>query len=231
MESNTKILSPGDLASYIDHTLLKPETTKNQIYKLCEEALSYNFFAVCVNSSMISACKEVLKSNASVKIASVIGFPLGVCDSSTKAFETTRAISLGAHEVDMVLHLGALKAQDWSYVEKDIKDVVLAANGTVVKVILESHLLTPEEIKKACEVSLSAGAHFVKTSSGFSGGGAKVEDVALMKSTVGAKAQVKASGGIRDYQTAVAMVQAGATRLGTSSGVAIVTNTIGQSSY
>jgi len=230
MDTQNKILSPSDVASYIDHTLLKPDTTKSQIYKLCEEALSYSFFAVCVNSSMISFCKEVLK-NSSVKIASVIGFPLGVCDSATKAFETTRAMSLGANEIDMVIHLGAVKSQDWSYVEKDIKDVVLAANGNIVKVILESHLLTPEEIKKSCEVSLIAGAHFVKTSTGFSGGGAKVEDVALMKTVVGSKAQVKASGGVRDYQTALTMIAAGAARLGTSSGVAIVTNTDGKSGY
>lgn len=230
MESNNKILSPSDVASYIDHTLLKPEATKFQIYKLCEEALSHNFFAVCVNSSMISACKDVLKTN-SVKIASVVGFPLGVCDSSTKSFETTRAISLGAHEIDMVVHLGAVKAQDWSYAEKDIKDVVLAANGNIVKVILETHLMTSEEIKKTCEISLLAGAHFVKTSTGFSGGGARVEDVSLMKAAVGIKAQVKASGGVRDYKTALAMIAAGATRLGTSSGVAIVTDSEGKSGY
>jgi len=219
-----------DIASYIDHTLLKPETTKQQIYKLCEEALSNNFFAVCVNSSMIGACKEVLKSSQ-IKIASVVGFPLGVCDTSTKAFETTRAISMGAHEIDMVIHLGAVKAQDWSYIEKDIKDVVLAANGNIVKVILETHMLSQDEIKKCCELSVLAGAHFVKTSTGFTGGGAKKEDVALMKAIVGAKAQVKASGGIRDYATALEMIQSGATRLGTSSGVAIINHQSGQSGY
>ncbi|MFN3695961.1 MAG: deoxyribose-phosphate aldolase [Pseudobdellovibrio sp.] len=219
-----------DVATYIDHTLLKPEATKQQIYKLCEEALSHNFFAVCVNSSMIGPCKEVLKSSQ-IKIASVVGFPLGVCETSTKAFETTRAMSLGAHEIDMVIHLGAVKAQDWNYIEKDIKDVVLAANGHIVKVILETHMLNQDEIKKCCELSVLAGAHFVKTSTGFTGGGATKDDVALMKSIVGGKAQVKASGGIRDYQTALDMINAGATRLGTSSGVSIVNNISGQGGY
>lgn len=225
MSLDTKNLKPSDLASYIDHTLLKPEATKAQIQKLCEEALSFRFYAVCVNSSMISSCKEILK-NSSVKIASVIGFPLGACDTSTKVFETTRALNLGAHEIDMVLHLGWLKGQDWQSVEKDIKSVVLAANGCPVKVILETHLLNEDEKRKACEVSLSAGAQFVKTSTGFSGGGATEEDVKLMKSIVLNKAQVKASGGIRDFATAVKMIQAGATRLGTSSGVALVQNDI-----
>ncbi|MFN3453976.1 MAG: deoxyribose-phosphate aldolase [Pseudobdellovibrio sp.] len=214
---------PKDIASYIDHTLLKPETTTKQIQKLCEEALHHHFFAVCVNSSMISTCKEILRGSQ-VKIASVVGFPLGVCDSSTKTYETTRAIQLGASEIDMVLHLGAVKSGNWTFVEKDIKDIVLASNGHIVKVILETHLLTEEEKRKACEVSLNAGAHFVKTSTGFSGGGATQADVQLMKSIVQNKAQVKASGGIRSFETALQMIQAGATRLGTSSGVAIVEN-------
>lgn len=230
MASDLQKLNPEDIASYIDHTLLKPEATRAQIQKLCEEALTYRFYAVCVNSSMISVCKEILK-NSSVKIASVIGFPLGACDTSTKVFETTRALNLGAQEIDMVLHIGAVKSQDWSYVEKDIKEVVLAAKGQPVKVILETHLLTEEEKKKACEVSLLAGAQFVKTSTGFSGGGATVDDVTLMKTIVQNKAQVKASGGIRDYATAVKMIQAGATRLGTSSGVAIVKNETGKTGY
>jgi deoxyribose-phosphate aldolase len=229
MASDLKI-TPAEIASYIDHTLLKPEATRAQIQKLCEEALSHKFYAVCVNSSMISVCKEMLKGS-SVKIASVIGFPLGVCDTPTKVFETQRALNLGANEIDMVLHLGALKSQEWSYVEKDIKDVVLAANGCPVKVIFETHLLTDDEKRKACEISLLAGAQFVKTSTGFSGGGATVEDVALMKSIVQNKAQVKASGGVRDFAAAVKMIQAGATRLGTSSGVAIVKNEAGKTGY
>jgi deoxyribose-phosphate aldolase len=224
MTSDLNNLTPADIAQYIDHTLLKPEATRAQIQKLCEEALSHKFYAVCVNSSMISVCKDFLK-NSSVKIASVIGFPLGACDTSTKVFETTRALNLGAHEIDMVVHLGAVKAQDWSYVEKDLKDVVLAAQGNPLKVILETHMLTEEEKRKVCEISLLVGAHFVKTATGFSGGGATVEDITLMKSIVQNKGQVKASGGVRDFATAVKMIQAGATRIGTSSGVAIVTAT------
>ncbi len=230
MTSDLKKLTPEDIAQYIDHTLLKPESTRAQIQKLCEEAIVHKFYAVCVNSSMISVCKEILK-NTSVKIAAVIGFPLGACDTSTKVFETTRALNLGATEIDMVVHLGAVKAQDWSYVEKDIKDVVMAAQGHPVKVILETHMLTEEEKRKVCEISLHAGAHFVKTSTGFSGGGATVEDVTLMKSIVQNKAQVKASGGVRDFDAAVKMIQAGATRIGTSSGVAIVTGQAGKTGY
>ncbi len=230
MTSDTKNLSPEDIAQYIDHTLLKPEATRAQIQKLCEEALTHKFYAVCVNSSMISVCKEILR-NSPVKIAAVIGFPLGVCDTSTKVFETTRAINLGASEIDMVVHLGAVKAQDWSYIEKDLKEVVLAAQGHPVKVILETHMLSEEEKRKVCEISLHVGAHFVKTSTGFTGGGATIEDVTLMKSIVQNKAQVKASGGVRDFAAAVKMIQAGATRIGTSSGVAIVTNQAGKSGY
>ncbi|AZZ38183.1 deoxyribose-phosphate aldolase [Bdellovibrio sp. qaytius] len=230
MTSDTKNLSPEDIAQYIDHTLLKPEATRAQIQKLCEEALTHKFYAVCVNSSMISVCKEILRTSP-VKIAAVIGFPLGVCDTSTKVFETTRAINLGAAEIDMVVHLGAVKAQDWSYIEKDLKEVVLAAQGHPVKVILETHMLTEDEKRKVCEISLLVGAHFVKTSTGFTGGGATIEDVTLMKSIVQNKAQVKASGGVRDFATAVKMIQAGATRIGTSSGVAIVTNQAGKTGY
>ena len=230
MTSDLKKLTPEDIAQYIDHTLLKPESTRAQIQKLCEEAIVHKFYAVCVNSSMISVCKEILK-NSSVKIAAVIGFPLGACDTSTKVFETTRALNLGATEIDMVVHLGAVKSQDWSYVEKDIKDVVMAAQGHPVKVILETHMLTEEEKRKVCEISLHAGAHFVKTSTGFSGGGATVEDVTLMKSIVQNKAQVKASGGVRDCVAAVKMITAGATRIGTSSGVAIVSGQTGKTGY
>ena len=230
MTSDLKKLTPEDIAQYIDHTLLKPESTRAQIQKLCEEAIVHKFYAVCVNSSMISVCKEILK-NTSVKIAAVIGFPLGACDTSTKVFETTRALNLGATEIDMVVHLGAVKSQDWSYVEKDIKDEVMAAQGHPVKVILETHMLTEEEKRKVCEISLHAGAHFVKTSTGFSGGGATVEDVTLMKSIVQNKAQVKASGGVRDFDAAVKMITAGATRIGTSSGVAIVSGQTGKTGY
>lgn len=212
---------PQSIASFIDHTLLKPEATKHQVRLLCDEALTYHFFSVCVNPWMITTCREVLKTTK-VNICTVVGFPLGTTESSVKAFETGRALNLGAHEVDMVINLGALKAQEYSYVEKEIQSVVRAAEGKTVKVILETCLLTDEEKKKACEISVSAGAHFVKTSTGFSTGGATVEDVLLMKNSVGGKAQVKASGGIRDLQTAAKMIEAGATRLGTSSGVLLV---------
>lgn len=212
---------PATLAAYIDHTLLKPEATKQNIRKLCEEALENHFFAVCVNSWMIPTCREILKTTK-IQIASVVGFPLGACETSVKSFETTRAFNIGAHEVDMVLNVGALKAQEYNYVEKEIQAVVRAAEGKIVKVIFETSLLTDEEKKKACELSLNAGAHFVKTSTGFGSGGATLDDVKLMKAAVGSKAQVKASGGIRDFETAANMIAAGATRLGTSSGVLLV---------
>lgn len=218
---NLENLTEKNLAAYIDHTLLKPEATKLQIRKLCEEALEHHFYAVCVNSGLVSTCREVLRSSK-VLIASVVGFPLGANDSATKAFETSRAINLGASEIDMVLNIGALKAGEFGFVVRDIFDVVRAAEGKVVKVILETSVLTNEEKKKACELSLEAGAHFVKTSTGFGGGGASVEDIELMKSVVLGRAKIKASGGIRDLETAKKMIQAGAVRLGTSSGVALV---------
>lgn len=212
---------PQSIATYIDHTLLKPEATKHQVRVLCDEALTHHFFSVCVNPWMITTCREVLKTTK-VNICTVVGFPLGTTESSVKAFETGRALNLGAHEVDMVINIGALKAQEYSYVEKEIQAVVRAAEGKTVKVILETCLLTDDEKKKACEISVAAGAHFVKTSTGFSTGGATVEDITLMKNIVGSKAQVKASGGIRDLATAAKMIEAGATRLGTSSGVLLV---------
>lgn len=213
--------NPKTLAPYIDHTLLKADATKSDIRKLCEEAIENHFFAVCVNSWLIPTCREILK-NTKIQIASVVGFPLGAMESSAKTFEATRAFNLGAHEVDMVLNIGALKAADYNYVEKEIQEIVRAGEGRVVKVILETSLLTEEEKIKACEISAFAGAHFVKTSTGFSTAGATVSDVVLMKKTVGSKAAVKASGGIRDLETARQMIQAGATRLGTSSGVLLV---------
>lgn len=212
---------PLTLAPYIDHTLLKPEATKQNIRKLCEEALENHFYAVCVNSWMIPTCREILKTTK-IQIASVVGFPLGASETSVKSFETTRAFNIGAHEVDMVINIGALKGQEYNYVEKEIQAVVRAAEGKIVKVIFETSLLTDEEKKKACELSVNAGAHFVKTSTGFGSAGATIEDVKLMKAAVGNKSQVKASGGIRDFETAANMIAAGATRLGTSSGVLLV---------
>lgn len=211
-----------DIKSMIDHTLLKPDSSKEAVSLLCEEAKKYEFAAICVNPYYISLCKELLK-DTSVKIATVVGFPLGASTKETKAFETLDAIKKGAQEIDMVINIGALKDKDYDVVLDDIKAVVEAARDkAIVKVILETCLLTDDEKKKACEISLEAGAHFVKTSTGFSTGGATIEDVKLMKSIVGNKMEVKASGGIRDLETANKMIEAGATRLGTSSGIKIV---------
>jgi len=209
------------LNRYIDHTLLKPEAQMAQIEKLCQEARENNFFSVCVNTSYVEDCVDFL-AGSSVKVCCVVGFPLGVMDSTSKAFETSTAITNGAKEIDMVVHVGALKDRRMDYVRDDIKGVVQAAKGHTVKVILETSLLNNEEKVLACKAALEAGAHFVKTSTGFGGGGATVEDVRLMKSVVGDKMEVKASGGIKDLATAKAMIEAGATRLGTSSGVALV---------
>lgn len=228
MKESTPIIK--NLSSFIDHTLLKPDATKKDIRLLCEQALEHQFYAVCVNSAMISTCREILK-NTKVKIASVIGFPLGACESSVKSYETTRAFNLGANEVDMVINIGALKAGEFDFVEKEIVSVVRAAEGNIVKVILETSMLTTEEKIKACELSVNAGAHFVKTSTGFGGGGATLEDILLMKNSVGAKAAVKASGGIKNYAQAAALIEAGATRLGTSSGVLLVSGQEAKSGY
>lgn len=221
MALNFDINKPQTLSPYIDHTFLSPEATKHQIRLLCDEALENHFFSVCVNPYMITTCREVLRTTK-VKICTVIGFPLGATESSVKVFEAGRAINLGAHEIDMVLNIGALKMKDYSYVAKEIQTVVRSAEGNIVKVILETCLLNDEEKKKACEISLQAGAHFVKTSTGFSTGGATVADVKLMKLAVGDRMEVKASGGVRDLAMAADLIAAGATRLGTSSGVQLV---------
>ncbi|MBO2534919.1 deoxyribose-phosphate aldolase [Rummeliibacillus suwonensis] len=208
-------------ASYIDHTLLKPEATKEQIQRICAEAKEYGFASVCVNPTWVSLAAAELKEVAS-KVCTVIGFPLGASTSATKAFETKDAIANGADEIDMVINIGALKSKQYKAVEKDIRAVVEAANGTLVKVIIETCLLSKEEKMKACELAVSAGADFVKTSTGFSTGGATVEDVALMRQTVGPKIGVKASGGVRSLEDLESMVKAGATRIGASSGVKII---------
>jgi len=208
-------------ASYIDHTLLKPEATEEQIKKLCEEAKEFDFASVCVNPTWVNIAAAELK-DATSKVCTVIGFPLGACTSATKAFETKDAIANGANEIDMVINIGALKGGQYDLVESDIKAVVEAANGTLVKVILETCLLSEEEKVKACELSVAAGADFVKTSTGFSTGGATVEDVALMRKTVGSEIGVKASGGVRSLEDLEAMVAAGANRIGASSGVKIM---------
>lgn len=217
-------------ASMIDHTLLKAETTKNQIEKLCEEAKKYEFASVCVNPTWVHYSAQLL-SGTNVKVCTVIGFPLGATTSEVKAFETKNAIENGAQEIDMVINIGALKDGNYNLVRDDIKAVVEAANGTLVKVIIESCLLTDEEKVKACELSVEAGADFVKTSTGFSTGGATVEDVALMRKTVGPEIGVKASGGVRSLEDMQKMIEAGATRIGASSGVAIMNGLISDSNY
>lgn len=211
-----------NIGSMIDHTLLKPEATSEMIETLCKEAKEYGFFSVCVNPYYVKQVKEELKGSE-VKIATVIGFPLGNTTKEVKAFESSEAIKNGADELDMVINIAALKNRDYDVVEEDIKAVVDAANGSaLVKVIIETCLLNDDEKKKACEIAKSAGADFVKTSTGFSTGGATEEDVKLMRETVGEDLGVKASGGIRDYETAKKIVNAGASRIGASSSVKIV---------
>lgn len=211
-----------NLNRYIDHTILRPDAVEDDIRKLCDEAIAYEFAAVCVQPVWASlASKLIAKSDC--KLCSVVGFPLGANLTETKAMETTSLVDLGVQEIDMVIHVGALKAGDEGRVLSDIEAVVKAANGCLVKVILETCLLTDEEKRRASILAVKAGAQFVKTSTGFSRSGASIHDVALMRQAVGPEIGVKASGGIRDLATALAMLDAGATRLGTSSSVAIVT--------
>ncbi|HFI0506709.1 TPA: deoxyribose-phosphate aldolase [Streptococcus suis] len=209
------------LNKFIDHTVLKPETTKEQVAKVLEEAKEYDFASVCINPTWVSFAAEGLKGT-DVKVCTVIGFPLGANTPAVKAFETKDAIANGADEIDMVINIGALKDKNYDLVLEDIKAVVEASGDKLVKVIIETCLLTDEEKVKACELSKEAGADFVKTSTGFSTGGATVEDVALMRKTVGPEMGVKASGGARSYEDAIAFIEAGASRIGASSGVAIM---------
>ena len=209
------------IAAMIDHTLLKPEATPAQIEKLCAEAAEYHFASVCVNPVYIPLAARLLKGTG-VKVCCVVGFPLGAIAPEQKAAEAASCAAMGAEELDMVIHVGAAKAGDWALVQRDIGGVVKAAAGHTVKVIIETCLLTDEEKVKACEAAKAAGAHFVKTSTGFSTGGATTHDIALMRKTVGPEMGVKASGGIRDYATAMAMIEAGANRIGASAGIAIV---------
>ncbi len=212
-----------NLAKYIDHTILKPDATKEDIRILCEEAKTYGFASVCVNPYWVSYAKQLLQ-DTDVAICTVVGFPLGATPACVKAYETSQAIEDGADEIDMVINIGALKSQDTQTVLEDIKAVVKASKQKLVKVIIETCLLTDEQKRLACRLALEAQADFVKTSTGFSSHGATLEDVALMKSVVKDQAKVKASGGIRDYATAMSMIEAGASRLGTSSGVKITKN-------
>jgi deoxyribose-phosphate aldolase len=211
-----------EIQKYIDHTLLKPEATEEQVIKLCKEAKEYGFASVCVNPYYAALVKDQLQGS-NVKTCVVIGFPLGANTTAVKAFETEDAINNGAQEVDMVINIGALKNKKANIVEADIRAVVEKSKGkALVKVIIETCLLTKEEIIHACELAVQAGADFVKTSTGFSTAGAKVEDVALMRKTVGNAVGVKASGGIRDFASTKAMIAAGASRIGASAGIAIV---------
>jgi len=212
-----------DIASLIDHTLLKPDATPDQIAQLCYEARKYEFASVCINPAHVKLCADLLRGTK-VKVCTVIGFPLGASSPEVKAYETETALRDGATEIDMVINIGALKGQDHTLVARDIQGVVEVghAAGAIVKVIIETSLLTDEEKVTACLLAKEAGADYVKTSTGFAGGGATVEDVALMRRVVGPDMGVKASGGVKSYEDAKSMVAAGATRIGASAGVKIV---------
>ncbi len=231
--SSTLGVIPQDmnLAKMIDHTLLKPDATQQEIAQLCFEARKYGFASVCVNPTWVSLCAQLLKGS-SAKVCTVIGFPLGATSSETKAFETETAIRQGATEIDMVINIGALKARDLETVARDIRGVVNAAHSheIIVKVIIETTLLTDEEKTIASLISKEAGADFVKTSTGFAGGGATVHDVELMRKTVGSQMGVKASGGVRTFEDAASMIKAGATRIGASAGVKIIQGPNGNTS-
>jgi len=216
-------IDPGRLAKTIDHTLLKPEATREQIVTLCEQAREYGFAAVCVNPVYVGLCHSLL-AGTGVEVACVAGFPLGAALPEVKAYEAQRAVAAGATEVDMVIHVGALKDRAYEAVYRDVAAVVQAchARGAVLKVIIEAALLTDEEKVAACCLAQLAGADYCKTSTGFGPGGAKLEDVALMRRTVGPEMGVKAAGGVRTYADAIAMIAAGATRIGASAGVQIV---------
>ncbi len=225
-------LNPEELAKMIDHTLLKPDATSAQIEQICAEARQYGFASVCVNPTHVHACAELLK-DASPVVCTVIGFPLGASASIVKSYETEIAIEDGADEIDMVINIGALKDGNDQLVLDDITGVVETAHSKdkLVKVIIETCLLTDEEKERACKLAKEANADFVKTSTGFAGGGATVEDIALMRRVVGPKVGVKASGGVRSYEDAVALVEAGATRLGASAGVKIMQGQTSEGSY
>ena len=210
-----------DLAKYIDNTLLKPAATTDQIRALCEESIEYGFASVCVNPVHVALAASLLK-DSDVNVCTVIGFPLGANTSEVKAFEARTAAEQGADELDMVINIGALKAGDDETVRKDIEAVVKAGGGKLVKVIIETFLLTDEEKVRACKLAVAAGADFVKTCTGFSGGAANVHDIALMRATVGPQIGVKASGGVHTREEALALIEAGATRIGASAGKAIV---------
>lgn len=214
--------SGTELAEFIDHTLLKPDAKENEVVKLCKEAIQYKFASVCINPSYVPLCSKML-AGSNVKVCTVIGFPLGAMTTEAKAFETRDAVMKGADEIDMVINVGKLKSGDYKTVIEDIQGVVKSAPNKIVKVIIETSNLNDYEKVVACILAKAGGAHYVKTSTGFASGGATAKDVALMRKVVGEEMGVKASGGIRDYETAVNMIQAGATRIGASASVKIVT--------
>lgn len=210
--------------------MLAPQATVSQIRKLCEEAVKYHFASVCVNSCHVALCAELLKGT-DVNVCTVVGFPLGAMSTKAKAFEAECAVADGAVEIDMVINVGALKDENWTFVEDDIRAVKKACGGKLLKVILETCLLTDDEIVRACQLSEAAGADYVKTSTGFSKGGATAEAVSLMRKTVGDRLGVKASGGIRDRESALKMIEAGASRLGCSAGVKIMEGEVSDAAY
>ncbi|MFZ2489725.1 MAG: deoxyribose-phosphate aldolase [Anaerolineae bacterium] len=222
--------STEQIARMMDHTLLRPDATQNEVFKLCNEALQYHFASVCVNPTWVALCADMLASSP-VKVCTVIGFPLGATLTDVKAYEAAQAIGNGAREVDMVQNIGALKSGDYQLVADDVAAVVRTAHdlGATVKVIIETALLTEEEKIKSCEIAQAAGADYVKTSTGFAAGGATASDVALMRRVVGSSMGVKASGGIRTAQDALAMLEAGASRLGVSASIKILDQLAGGS--
>ncbi len=224
-------MSQSELAGYIDHTLLKPDAIESQFEQLCNEAVAYKFKSVCVNSSWVPYVAKKLRGTGII-VCSVIGFPLGGMDTRSKAFEARSAIASGATELDMVINVGALKSGNLKLVEEDIRAIKRACRSTtILKVIIETGLLTEAEKILACEISKKADADFVKTSTGFSGGGATVPDIALMRRIVGPKMGVKASGGIKTFDQAIALINAGASRLGCGASVAVITGAEAQGSY
>ena len=220
----------SELASYIDHTLLKPDATRAQLEQLCAEAAEHQFSTVCVNGSRVELAYSLLE-DSDVQVCTVVGFPLGAMDADAKRYETEAAVDAGASEIDMVMNVGRFKDGEHEYIVREIRDVVEAADDRVVKVILETCLLTNDEIAQACKLVTQAQAHFVKTSTGFGSAGATLEHVRLMRETVGQFAGVKAAGGVRNADDARAMIEAGATRIGTSNGVAIVSGESAGSGY
>jgi len=219
-----------ELAPYLDHTLLKPNTTRAQIEKLCAEAAEHQFATVCVNGSRVELAHSLLEGS-DVQVCTVVGFPLGAMEADVKRYETEAAVDAGAGEIDMVMNIGRFQDGEQEYIVREIRDVVEAADDRVVKVILETCLLSNEEIAQACKLVVQAQAHFVKTSTGFGNAGATLEHVKLMRETVGQFAGVKAAGGVRNDEDARTMIEAGATRIGTSNGVTIVSGETASQSY